>query len=340
MSEKTQIPVSFENVAGNEQTILKLIFSVSERAGNRNTAYSLSPENGAPRIVIRGECHAGGLNDDNQLVICICNKDEKPEGPSITRPLIATRVLSSLDRQVETFKILESEPEVSVSENEPGLDMGAADSSDETESVSDSLSSLVEFSISEEEASELAIVEDDSLSNPGNVDALEGNISEPYSNEENTVESISVKEETGEYEQVNAQKASGSYQSALVVDDSASVRKQLEIELELFEVDVDYAEDSDRAMDILSKRNYDVVFLDVVLPDGDGFEICKSIKAQQSTRKTKVIMLTGKASHADKVRGSLAGCDAYLIKPVGRATFQSTAKKYLKPVDNVEVMEA
>ncbi|MDR9435235.1 MAG: response regulator [Thiohalophilus sp.] len=338
MSEKNQIPVSFENVAGNEQTILKLIFSVSERAGNRNSAYSLA-EDSAARIVIRGECHAAGLNDDNKLVICICNKDETPDGPSITRPLIATRVLSSLDRLVETFKILESGPEVSFSENDPVCDKESAHNLHETESVSDS-SSLVEFSISEEEASQLAIVEDDSLSNPANMDNLKRNSSDLYSNEENAVEPISIKEETGEYEKVNASKTSGSYQSALVVDDSASVRKQLEIELELFEVDVDYAEDSDRAMDILSKRNYDVVFLDVVLPDGDGFEICKSIKAQQSTRKTKVIMLTGKASHADKVRGSLAGCDAYLIKPVGRATFQSTAKKYLKPVDNVEVMEA
>jgi DNA-binding response OmpR family regulator len=43
----------------------------------------------------------------------------------------------------------------------------------------------------------------------------------------------------------------------------------------------------------------------------------------------KVIMLTGKASQADKIKGKLAGCDDYLVKPVGRNTFQNTVKSYL-----------
>ena len=129
-------------------------------------------------------------------------------------------------------------------------------------------------------------------------------------------------------------------QTALVVDDSASVRKQLEIELDLFEVQVDFAEDAERAFDLLDSKSYDVAFLDVVLPDKDGFQICKKIKTDNDMKNTKVVMLTGKASHADKVRGSLAGCDAYLVKPVGRSTFQTTVKKYLTPIENVEVMEA
>ena len=339
MSKKKQIPVNFDGVAGNEQTILKLIFSVSERAGNRNTSYALQEDKSAS-LVICGECCDGGLNEHNQLVVCICDKHETLSELSITRPLIATRVLSSLDRLVQTFNLLESATE----SNLPGIshDDGAEarGGEDIEESVIGSSSSTVEFSISEEEASELAIIYDDSLSNPANIDELKDAESVEYSDNRYEIKPLTTNEVPGESEYTNKDRVSGTCQSALVVDDRASVRKQLEIELQLFEVHVDYAEDSDRAMDILSQKKYDVVFLDVVLPDGDGFEICKSIKAQQSSKKTKVIMLTGKASHADKVRGSLAGCDAYLIKPVWRATFQSTAKKFLKPVDNVEIMEA
>ena len=40
-------------------------------------------------------------------------------------------------------------------------------------------------------------------------------------------------------------------------------------------------------------------------------------------------MLTGRATQADKIKGSLAGCDAYLVKPVGRQTFQNAVKNYI-----------
>ncbi len=52
--------------------------------------------------------------------------------------------------------------------------------------------------------------------------------------------------------------------------------------------------------------------VDVVLPDKDGFLICKHVKS--TSKETVVIMLTGKASQADKIKGSLAGCNDYLIK--------------------------
>ncbi len=114
---------------------------------------------------------------------------------------------------------------------------------------------------------------------------------------------------------------------ALVVDDSPAVRKQLEIELVHFDVDVDYAASARQAIAMIDANEYDVAFLDVVLPDMDGYQICKRAKAR--SRRTKVVMLTGKATTEDKLKGTLAGCDAYLVKPVGRLTFQSTVKNFL-----------
>lgn len=124
----------------------------------------------------------------------------------------------------------------------------------------------------------------------------------------------------------------------LVVDDSASVRKQLEIELDMFDVAVDFADSAGSAFTLLNTNVYDLALLDVVLPDKDGFQICKFIKA--NNKETIAIMLTGKATQADKIKGSLAGCDDYLIKPVGRATFQNAVKNYIPLKTTNKAIEA
>jgi twitching motility two-component system response regulator PilG len=69
------------------------------------------------------------------------------------------------------------------------------------------------------------------------------------------------------------------------------------------------------------------------LPGADGYQICRAIRKNPATKKTPVVMLTSKSSSFDKIRGSMAGCDTYLTKPVDNATFQEVVKKYLKVVD-------
>lgn len=108
---------------------------------------------------------------------------------------------------------------------------------------------------------------------------------------------------------------------ALVVDDSLPIRRQMEIELQQFLGDTDLAETGEQAMELLSNKRYDVVFLDVVLPGVDGYHICKKIKCDTRLKNTPVIMLTGKSSPFDRVRGRLAGCNTYLAKPVSQAKF-------------------
>jgi twitching motility two-component system response regulator PilG len=117
--------------------------------------------------------------------------------------------------------------------------------------------------------------------------------------------------------------------TALVVDDSKPVRKQIELELKLFGIRVEMAESGEQAFALLNDKNYDMVFLDVVLPGVDGYQICKAIKKDKLKKKTPVIMLTGKSSPFDRVKGTLAGCDTYLTKPVKQTAFQKVVKKYL-----------
>jgi twitching motility two-component system response regulator PilG len=117
----------------------------------------------------------------------------------------------------------------------------------------------------------------------------------------------------------------------LVVDDSSTVRIQLQLELKPFGVRVDTAESGEQALQLLEEgSSYDLIFLDVVLPGIDGYQICKRVKKNKAIRKTPVVMLTSKSSPFDRVKGALAGCDTYLTKPVAQSAFQNVVKKYLK----------
>jgi twitching motility two-component system response regulator PilG len=117
---------------------------------------------------------------------------------------------------------------------------------------------------------------------------------------------------------------------ALVVDDSAPMRKQIELELGLLGIVADCAESGEQAYALLTNgTTYDLIFLDVLLPGIDGYKVCKTIKKDRLRKHTPVIMLTGKGSMFDHVRGKLAGCDTYLTKPVARQRFQDVVKQYL-----------
>lgn len=115
----------------------------------------------------------------------------------------------------------------------------------------------------------------------------------------------------------------------LVVDDSLSVRTQMDLCLRLHDLSADLAEDAQTALGLLENGNYDVIFLDVVLPEMDGYKICKLIKSNATTRSIPIVMLTGKTSPFNKVRGVMAGCDRYLTKPVDAEELKTVLHEYI-----------
>lgn len=115
---------------------------------------------------------------------------------------------------------------------------------------------------------------------------------------------------------------------ALVVDESPSVRQQLEWVLSELGGDADSVETGELALATLQSGGYDMVFLDVVLPGADGYQICKTIKRNPRHKGLPVVMLTSRSSHFDKVRGSLAGCDTYLTKPAELDDLQRVIERY------------
>ena len=117
--------------------------------------------------------------------------------------------------------------------------------------------------------------------------------------------------------------------AALVVDDSLPVRIQMKKALQNIAGRVDFAETGEAAEQLIRANKYDIVFLDVILPGVDGYEICKIIKKDPVKGNTPVIMLTSSSSPADRVKGKMAGCDTYLIKPVNKDIFKEVIHEFL-----------
>jgi len=133
-----------------------------------------------------------------------------------------------------------------------------------------------------------------------------------------------------------AGEASGAWQAqnpradwVLVVDDNQTVREFMKSKLAAFSFNVDYAESGEQAIGFTGQKHYACIFLDVVMPGIDGYQVCKLIKSNRSAQKTAVVMLTSKDSPFDKIRGSMSGCDAYLTKPVDEEKLLETIAKFL-----------
>lgn len=115
----------------------------------------------------------------------------------------------------------------------------------------------------------------------------------------------------------------------LVVDDNLTVREFMKSKLAAFNFNVDYAESGEQAIGFTGQKHYACIFLDVVMPGIDGYQVCKLIKSNRAAKKTAVVMLTSKDSPFDKIRGSMSGCDAYLTKPVDEEKLLETIARFV-----------
>jgi len=128
----------------------------------------------------------------------------------------------------------------------------------------------------------------------------------------------------------SAQQAARSGIKALVVDDSAAVRKSMEIQLGLFGIQIDFAETGEEALTITQNTSdFDIIFLDIMMPGIDGYQVCKKFRSDKNLKHKPIIMLTGKGSRFDKLKGTMAGASLYLTKPVDQGQLQEVLKKFL-----------
>ena len=113
----------------------------------------------------------------------------------------------------------------------------------------------------------------------------------------------------------------GNAPAILVVDDSAAVRGHLESALKAVGYDVTAVDSGETAIMAVNMKNYACILMDVLMPGIDGYEACRKIKAMPAQKGSRpaIVMLTSKSSPFDRIRGKMAGCDAYLAKPVQRS---------------------
>lgn len=157
-------------------------------------------------------------------------------------------------------------------------------------------------------------------------------------------ESVSVEVEAAEV--VNTDKSKEEAEEAitkhhaLVIDDSAAIRKQLELELRDAGITADFAASGEEALQKAEEGNYDLIFLDIIMPGIDGYETCKRMRETNKYKKTPIIMLSGKTSPLDEVQGVIAGATTYLTKPVKSAMLQETLNRVTKWLNNFSEAEA
>src|SRR5215203_4411097 len=102
----------------------------------------------------------------------------------------------------------------------------------------------------------------------------------------------------------------------LVVDDVPANVKLLEARLSAEYFDVLTASNGAEALDLCSRSECDIILLDVMMPDMDGFEVCRRLKSNPATHHIPVVMVTALDQPSDRVRGLEAGADDFLTKPV------------------------
>jgi len=106
--------------------------------------------------------------------------------------------------------------------------------------------------------------------------------------------------------------------TVLIVDDEQHIRLLIEQTLEELEddgVDLLTAANGEEALGVVEHHHPALVFLDVMLPRRDGFDVCRTIKHDMGLTGTYIVMLTAKGQAYDREQGLAAGADLYMTKP-------------------------
>ncbi|MGE4267434.1 MAG: response regulator transcription factor [Deferribacterales bacterium] len=107
----------------------------------------------------------------------------------------------------------------------------------------------------------------------------------------------------------------------LIVDDEVHIRSLLEQTLEdieflhNIEVEIHQASDGRNGLNMIASVRPDLVFLDVMMPEMNGYEVCKAVKSDSELQQTLIIMLTAKGQETDREKGVGNGADYFMTKP-------------------------
>ena len=119
----------------------------------------------------------------------------------------------------------------------------------------------------------------------------------------------------------------------LVIEDEPDIRRNLEYNLGREGFNASSVGSLDEAGEKLESKKFDLILLDLMLPDGSGLDLCKKIKSNSETETTPIIILTAKDDEVDKVVGFELGADDYVTKPFSVRELILRIKAILKRSD-------
>jgi len=118
---------------------------------------------------------------------------------------------------------------------------------------------------------------------------------------------------------------------ALVVEDNIINQKLVQILLQEYRIFVSTASNGVEAVDMADKNKYDIIFMDIDMPEKDGVTATKEIKEEKNlNEKTPIVALTAMALEGDKERLIREGLDDYIAKPLSKSKLENILNKYLK----------
>ena len=101
----------------------------------------------------------------------------------------------------------------------------------------------------------------------------------------------------------------------LIIEDDQALVKSLSRRLEAAGYQVDSVSDGFAALEKIHNEKPDLVILDLMLPEVDGYKVCRMLKFDETYEDIHVIMLAGRTQEEDRNKGLQMGADAYIVKP-------------------------
>ncbi len=124
-----------------------------------------------------------------------------------------------------------------------------------------------------------------------------------------------------------------------IIDDEPDIVELVSLHLKKTNFRTEEFLNAEDFFDFISKRVPDLIILDLMLPDADGFEICKYLKGKDEFASVPIIMLTAKGEETDKVLGLELGADDYVTKPFSPKELVARVKAVLRRPEKKESMQ-
>ena len=116
----------------------------------------------------------------------------------------------------------------------------------------------------------------------------------------------------------------------LIADDEPYILRSLSFVLKKEGFDIETARNGEEALEKAQQFNPKILFLDVMMPKKDGYEVCIKLKSNPETKDIYIIMLTAKGQIIDKEKGLITGADEYITKPFSPREIVNKVKKIIE----------